>query len=182
MSPLKADTFSRIFCCSPALVAIVISIIIIPKAIAVIAIFIIGAEILLLYSLEATMRRAMKNSKFTSYFMPLSVFKNTFFLVKLWSNKLKGFAYFMKPVILTSINNRVMTKPSVFLVKAGSLCLLLISFSCGSGTNGKNEASANDLVIHDTMEVGGLEAESKETGDIIVGAALFSEYVPLIEN
>ena len=75
-----------------------------------------------------------------------------------------------------------MTKPSVFLVKAGSLCLLLISFSCGSGTNGKNEASANDLVIHDTMEVGGLEAESKETGDIIVGAALFSEYVPLIEN
>lgn len=46
--PLKAEIFSRIFCCNPKLVANETNIITTPMAIAAIAIFIIGAEILLL--------------------------------------------------------------------------------------------------------------------------------------
>jgi hypothetical protein len=46
--PLKAETFWRIFSCKPIPVAMETIIIIIPSAMAVIAIFIIGAEILLL--------------------------------------------------------------------------------------------------------------------------------------
>lgn len=45
---LKAETFSRILRCNPVPVATAISIITTPKAIAEIAIFIIGAEILFL--------------------------------------------------------------------------------------------------------------------------------------
>lgn len=64
MCPLNAEIFSRIFSCNPIPVATEIIIMIIPIAIAVIAIFIIGADTLLLYSLEVISRLAMKYSKF----------------------------------------------------------------------------------------------------------------------
>ncbi|GEM58628.1 hypothetical protein FC1_18660 [Flavobacterium columnare NBRC 100251 = ATCC 23463] len=62
--PLKADTFWRILFCKPTPVATETIIIIKPIAIAAIAIFIIGAEILLLRSLVRINRSAIKNSKF----------------------------------------------------------------------------------------------------------------------
>lgn len=60
MCPLKAETFWRIFCCNPMPVATETIIITIPIAMAVMAIFIIGAEMLLLYALEAISLLAMK--------------------------------------------------------------------------------------------------------------------------
>lgn len=65
MCPLKAATFWRIFCCNPIPVAIETIIITIPNAMAVMAIFIIGAEILLLWSLAVMSLLAMKYSSFT---------------------------------------------------------------------------------------------------------------------
>ena len=65
ISPLKAETFSRIFCCKPRPAATDKIMITIPAAMAAIAILIIGAETLPLLSLEAMMRRAVKSSKFT---------------------------------------------------------------------------------------------------------------------
>ncbi len=62
MCPLNPDIFSRIFFCNPTPVAIAISITIIPNAMAITPIFIIGAEILLLYFLEAIKRFAINNS------------------------------------------------------------------------------------------------------------------------
>ena len=64
MCPLNAETFWRIFCCKPIPVAIETIIITIPIAIAAMAIFIIGAEILLLWSLAVISLFAMKCSKF----------------------------------------------------------------------------------------------------------------------
>ena len=64
MCPLKATALSRIFCCKPVPVAMAISMTIIPMAIAVIPIFIIGADILLLYNLVPIIRFAIKYSKF----------------------------------------------------------------------------------------------------------------------
>ena len=64
MCPLKAETFWRIFCCNPIPVAIETIIIIIPNAMAVMAIFIIGADILLLWSLVVIRRFAIKYSNF----------------------------------------------------------------------------------------------------------------------
>ena len=62
--PLKAATFWRIFCWRPIPVATDMIIIIIPRAMAMMAIFIIGAEILLVWSLAAISRFAIKYSKF----------------------------------------------------------------------------------------------------------------------
>src|SRR6218665_4120598 len=76
MCPLNAETFWRIFCCNPIPVAMETIIIIIPSAIAVIAIFIIGAEILLLWSLAVMSRFAIKYSNFNGMVSNL-VFKNT---------------------------------------------------------------------------------------------------------
>ena len=56
------NILSLILYCKPAPVATAISIIIIPNAIAVIAIFIIGDDILFLYFLPAIMRFAINNS------------------------------------------------------------------------------------------------------------------------
>ena len=64
--PLKAETFWRIFCCKPIPVATETIIIIIPNAMAMMAIFIIGAEILLLWSRAVMSLFAMKYSKFNS--------------------------------------------------------------------------------------------------------------------
>lgn len=64
MCPLKAETFWRIFCCNPMPVATETIIMIIPIAIAAIAILIIGAEILLLWSLAVINLLAIKYSKF----------------------------------------------------------------------------------------------------------------------
>ncbi|MAT90875.1 MAG: hypothetical protein CMC35_09280 [Flavobacteriaceae bacterium] len=50
---------------------------------ATMAIFIIGAETLLLYSLAAMMRRAIKYSKFTRLFMQLTTLKNTLLILVL---------------------------------------------------------------------------------------------------
>ena len=66
--PLKAATFWRIFCCKPIPVAMETIIIIIPIAIAAIAIFIIGADILLLWSRAVMSLLAMKYSKFNSFY------------------------------------------------------------------------------------------------------------------
>jgi len=60
-------------------VAIAIIITIIPNAIATIPIFIIGADILLLYALLSIMRLAIKYSKF-KLDMQLTLFKNTVLL------------------------------------------------------------------------------------------------------
>ena len=62
--PLKATALSRIFCCSPIPVAMAIIITIMPIAMAVIPIFIIGADTLLLYDLLPIMRLAIKYSNF----------------------------------------------------------------------------------------------------------------------
>ena len=62
--PLKAATFSRILFLRPTPVAMAMSIITTPMAIAAMAIFIIGAEILILCSFPVTRRLAINNSKF----------------------------------------------------------------------------------------------------------------------
>src|SRR5690606_12509682 len=85
ISPLKADTFSRTFSCKPTPVAIETSIMIIPNAIAVIAIFIIGADILLLWfgflpEPDLIIRLAMKYSKFKIHTL-LSFKNSTLFLM-----------------------------------------------------------------------------------------------------
>ena len=61
--PLKADIFSRIFCCRPIPVAKETSIITTPIAIAMIAIFIIGADMLLLCCFALIRRLAIKYSR-----------------------------------------------------------------------------------------------------------------------
>ncbi len=73
---MNAETFWRIFCCNPIPVAIETIIMIIPSAIAVMAIFIIGADILLLWSLAVISRFAIKYSNFNTMNSNL-VFKNT---------------------------------------------------------------------------------------------------------
>ena len=60
--PLKNTDFSRILRCNPTPVATVTNIMTMPKAMAEIAIFIIGDEILLLYFLEVVNRLAKNNS------------------------------------------------------------------------------------------------------------------------
>ena len=62
--PLKADIFSLIFCCSPNPVAKDTSIITTPMAMAIMAIFIIGAEMLLLCCFALIKRLAIKYSRF----------------------------------------------------------------------------------------------------------------------
>src|SRR5690606_25306990 len=80
MWPLKAAIFSLIFTCSPIPVAKATSIIITPIAIAAIAIFIIGADMLLLYFLVLISLLAIKNSKFKVEAMVYKFLKNTFLL------------------------------------------------------------------------------------------------------
>ena len=60
--PLKPDILLLIFSRKPSPVAMAINIITIPNEIAVMAIFIIGDEILLLYSLPEIIRFATNNS------------------------------------------------------------------------------------------------------------------------
>lgn len=62
MCPLKPDILLRIFSRKPSPVAIAIIIIMTPNEIAVIAIFIIGYEMLFLCSLPEIMRFAINNS------------------------------------------------------------------------------------------------------------------------
>ena len=62
MCPLKPEILLLIFSRKPPPVAIAINIITNPNEIAVIAIFIIGDEILLLYSLPEIIRLATNNS------------------------------------------------------------------------------------------------------------------------
>src|SRR5690606_38697168 len=81
MWPLKAAIFSLIFTCSPIPVAKATSIIITPIAIAAIAIFIIGADMLLLYFLVLISLLAIKNSKFKVLAMVYKFLKNTFLFV-----------------------------------------------------------------------------------------------------
>ena len=62
MWPLKPDTLFLIFSRKPSPVAMAINIITTPNEIAAMAIFIIGDEILLLYSLLEIIRFATNNS------------------------------------------------------------------------------------------------------------------------
>ena len=83
---MKAANFSRTFICKPVPVATATSIMIIPSAIAVIPIFIIGPETLLLYVLALIMRFAIKYSNFKRNDMIYNFIKNTSFLLVLAGN------------------------------------------------------------------------------------------------
>tara|TARA_R110002124_G_scaffold3116_2_gene21313 strand:+ start:37486 stop:38820 length:1335 start_codon:yes stop_codon:yes gene_type:complete len=61
---------------------------------------------------------------------------------------------------------------------------VFICFSCGSGSNNKNDSDADSIVIHDKMELDSPEVENVnlKTEKIIVGANRISEYLPLLKG
>ena len=75
MWPLKAETFSRIFCWRPMPVETEMIIMIIPIAIAAIAILIIGVDIVLLRFLAVISLLAMKYSRFTDVLFRVKVIR-----------------------------------------------------------------------------------------------------------
>lgn len=112
--------------------------------------------------------------------MRLSFFKNTFFLVKLGFNELKGSVNLKPFAELTPFFYGVSTSKLVFLMKFGILFFIIPCFSCGSQNKETNATTSEEIVIHDTVRVG--STTSTDTKDIVIGAERFSAYFPLLKG